>query len=321
MLKQRYNQAVNAIHADEELIELTLDAAARPRTKSAPISPTGRRLIIVFVCTLVVIAALLPRLTHPHQDILTSNGELPEDTGDLLPLPSDELTLSISDVQLLSDTELSLILTMQGDKVDPLTTIDWDYHSTFPSVYVSETRMLDAYEGQPENEQRFQLIIESRERHILDVLGPTLNLRITRYTIGNQKTETVHEIDWSTVDFTLQEEGEPIIDLGSGLSICGFGFSEEGWLIVQDRCPITSLDPTYIMNWLSANSEDAARSEIYIRKVTSYVKGDYRYSDSIFPVTREELAGIDLGILAVVAGEEIRGSWPITIDLSHLTAE
>lgn len=324
MLKQRYNQAQNAIHADEELIDRTLAAAAHPHKKTAPISPAGRRLIIGFVCTMVVIVALLPRLTHPHQDILTTNGELPEATGYLLPLPSDDLTLSVSDVKLDSDTMVSLILTVQGDKVDPSTTINHHYRDQkglLPSIYGSGLHTLDRYEGQPSNERRFRIDFETKGRHILDALGPTLYLDIDRYTIGNQQFQTLHEIDWNNVDFTLQKDSEPIIDLGSGLSICGFGFTDQGWLTVQSRWPYTSLEPTYIMTWLSPDGTDSDRTNIYMREGKQYVEGDYIYSDTTFPVTREELNGIELGIAYCIAGEEIRGNWSITVDLSHLSAE
>ena len=326
MLKQRYNQAVSGIHADEELIQSTLNTAARPRTKSAPISAAGRRLIIGFACTLVLILTLLPRLMHPPQDILTSNGEPPATTGDLLPLrsPSDDLTLSVSDATLVSNTELSLILTVRGDKVDPRTTINYNYrdqNGLLPYIYGSQRETMNRYEGQPSNERRFRISFETKGRHILDALGPTLHLAIDRYTIGNLEAETVHEIDWNNVDFTLQESREPIIDLGSGLSVCGFGFTDEGWLIVQSRWPYTALEPTYIMNWLSPDGTDSDRTNIYMREGKQYVKGDYIYSDYTFPVTREELDGIGLGIVYCIAGEEIRGNWSITVDLSHLSAE
>lgn len=324
MLKQRYNHAVNAIHADEELIDRTLEAAVHRQTKPAPISAAGQRLIIGFVCTLVVIVMLLPRLIQPHQDILTSNGEVPETSGRLLPLTSDDLALSISDVQLLSDTELSLILVIQGDMVDPLTTIDYDFRDQngfLPSISSSRMYTVDRYEDQPSNECRFQISFESKGRHILEALGPTLNLNIERYTIGNQQTETVHEIDWNHVDFTLQEGGEPLIDLGRGLSICGFGFTEDGWLIVQSRCPYTALDPTFIITWLSPDGTDSDRRNIYMREGNQYVEGDYVYYDSTFPVTHEELDGMKLGIYTTVAGKEILGNWPITIDLNHLSSE
>lgn len=326
MLKERYRQNAATIHADEQLIERTLDAAALPRAKAVPISAAGQQLIIGFVCTLVVIVAFIPRLMHPHNDILTYNGELPEATGDLMPLdnPSNDLFLSFSDVKLVSDTELSLILTIHGDKVDPLTTIDYDfndYNSSLPYIYGTQLERIDAYEGQPANELRFLLTIDSRKRHILEALGPTLELDIFRYTIGNQKTETVHEIDWNTVDFTLQDTDEPIVDLGSGLSICSFGFSDEGWLIVQSRRPHTALEPTYIMTWISPDGTNSDRTNIYMRHGKQYVEGDYIYSDYTFPVTREEVDGMDIGIFCFIAGEEIRGSWPITIDLSHLSAE
>lgn len=324
MLKERYTQAANTLHADEELIERTLEAASCPRAKHAPISAAGRRLIIGFVCALVMIVVLMPQLTHPHEDIVTSTGELPEDTGGLLPLPSDELTLSVSDVELDSDTMLSLILTVQGDKVDPYTTIN--HHNRNQNghpldIYESGLHTLDRYEGQPSNERRFQIYFKTKGRHILDALGPTLYLDIDRYTIGNQALETVHEIDWNNVDFTLQKGSEPIIDLGSGLSICGFGFTAKGWLIVQSRWPYTSLEPTYIMTWLSPDGTDSDRTNIYMREGKQYVEDDYIYSDTTFPVTRDELDGLELGIAYCIAGEEIRGNWSITVDLTHLSAE
>lgn len=324
MLKQRYEQAASVLHADEELIERTLHAAARSRAKTVSISPGGRRLIVGFVCTLVVLMALMPRLMLPHQDILTTSEELPASTGDLLPLPSDELTLSVSEVELVSDTQLSLILTVQGDKVDPLTTIDFDYtdiNGNRPGVSHVHFGQADEYEGQPSNERCFNILFESKGRHILEVLGPTLNLDISRYTSGNQKSQPIHEIDWNAVDFTFQEEGEPIIDLGNGFSFSGFWFTDEGLLTVQSRWPSASLDPTYIIIWLSPDGTNDDRTNIYLQKSTQYVAGDSIYSNYTFPVTRDELDGMSLVTYIILAGEEVLGNWPISVDLSHLSVE
>lgn len=321
MLKQRYTQAASAIHAGEELVERTLDAAAHPRTKPAPVSAAGRRLIIGFVCTLVMLVALLPRLMHPHQDVLTSNGELPEATGELLPLPSDDLTLSVSDIKLVSDTKLSFVLTATGDKVDPHTTLDYNIEPASPYLSGSGLRPIDKYEGQPSNEVRFLLTIKTNDYPILDALGNSLEVTFFRYTSGSTYTEIVHEIDWNTVNFSLLEAGEPIIDLGHNMAVTGFGFTDDGWLTVQSRRPAEALDPTGVIIWLSPDDSSSPLTNIYYRAAKQYQAGDFSYHNNTFAVTRDELLGLTLVTHISFTEEEIHGNWPVTVDLSQLTAE
>ena len=340
MLEERYRQNAAAIHADDRLIDRTLDAA-QPRPKAAPISAGGRRLIIGFVCALALIVTLSAPMLKPPRDVVTSPGELPGTTDTPIsaaPL-SDELTLSVSDVKLESDSKLSLILTVQGDRVDPYTYINVDYpHLQYLSG--SGVGHLGGYEDQQPHEVRYRFYIESKDRDILYALGDYLELTVDRYTSGTTQTETVHEIDWDSMEFSPSETGEPItrfgnhqvvsgigfaeepiIDLGNGLSISGLGFTEEGWLIVQSRCPYEAPEPTYTIVWLSPDGTNDSDTNLYMDASHQNGDGEYAYNNQVFHITQEELDSVHLVTHTILAGNIIEGKWSILVDLSHLTEE
>lgn len=323
MFEERYKRVTDSIHADDDLIERTLEAAEQPRIRTRP-KYTGLRLALGTICAFVLVVIASARIMPPPKDIVTSNVETPGNSEQFLPLPSklpsDDLTLSVSNVTLVNDSELSLILTVSGDKVDPLTYIDLDY-PFFQDLYGSGWGHIDHDEDRQPHENRYRFTIESKDHPILESLGPTLELTVYGYTSGTTQTEIVHEIDWSSMDFPLSETGEPMIDLGSGLAITGLGFTEEGWLTVQSRWPYDSHDITNVHTWLSPDGANDPSTCLYMRGGKQYVAGDHIYNNQTFHVTRDELDSICLVTCVTLPGEVIEGNWPITVDLSHLTTE
>lgn len=315
MPEERYKAMMAQVHAEGRLIDRVLQA---PRPRHNPMLRTAAALF----CCLALIAAVLRFLPLPPKDLVTVSSQTPD--GAPLPVsspPSDELFLAVSDVQLLSDTELSLILTVRGDRVDPLTDIDLTHSGEHISIYRSGLRNADEYEDRKPNELRFQYTIEAKDYPILDALEDTLTLTVFRYTVGTTETESLHDIDWLNLDYNLQRAGEPIIDLGRDMAVTGFGVTDEGWTIIQARLPLEALEPTWIMLSLQPAEQEIPQRRIYASTGEQYVAGDYIYYNWTFHVHPNELNDAQLATYIRVVPEAVYGDWFVEVDLTSLKSE
>lgn len=315
MPEERYKAMMAQVHAEGRLIDRVLQA---PRPRHNPLLRTAAAL----VCCLALIAAALRFLPLPPKDLVTVSSQAPD--GAAPPVsspPSDELSLSVSDVQLLSDTELSLILTVRGDRVDPLTDIDLRDSAEHISIYRSSLSNVDESEDRKPNELRFKYTIETRDTPILDALEDTLTLTVFRYSVGTTESEPLHDVDWANLDYTLPEAGEPIIDLGNDMAVTGFGITDEGWTTVQIRWPFEALEPTTIILSLQLAEQKTPQRRIYVRTGEQYSAGGYIYFNWTFPVHPDELQGAQLATYIRLVPEAVYGEWTTTVDLSALKAE
>ena len=314
MPEERYKAMMAQVHAGHGLIDRVL----QPRT---PRRSTPLRAAIAMACCLVMLTAAFVLLTPPPKDLVTPTEQTPLDgNAALAPLPSDELTISVSDVKLEDPYTLSMVITARGDKVDALTELYVDYPLN-EYITGSGSLPLDTdVELQP-NEVICRFSIETKKRPILEVLDNPLELSVWGYTSGTTQSETLHAIDWASQNYDLQNTGEPIIDFGGGLTLNGFGLSEEGWLITQTRWPVDSAAPTVVYTWLSPDGTNDDATNITMRIARQYGSGDYVYNEVTLPATRDELEGMYLVTYVRRNSEEIKGNWPFTVDLSHLTAD
>lgn len=315
MPEERYKAMMAQVHAGHGLIDRVL----QPRQ---PRRSTPLRAAIAMACCLVMLTAAFVLLTPPPKDLVTPNEQTTLDgnaASSLAPLPSDELTISVSDVKLEDPYTLSMVITARGDKVDALTELYIDHPSSEHILHSGHTNIADP-ENSPVNETKCLFTLETKERTILEVLDTTLALAVCEYTSGTTQVETLHKIDWTSQDFVLQNTGEPIIDLGGGLAVSGFGFSEEGWLITQACWPRTASAYTFAFTWLSLGNADDSPN-LYMQGATQYSSGDLVFNEEAFHITRDELKDVYLGTYIQYPAETITGNWPFTVDLSHLTAD
>lgn len=315
MPEERYKALMAQVHADSRLIDRTLHAA---RGQQTPLL----RMAAALACCLALIAAAFYFLPQPPKDLVTVSSQVPG--GTLNPVtspPSDELSLAVSDVQLLSDTELSLILTVRGDRVEPLTDIDLRDSAEHIRIYRSSLSYVDESEDRKPNELRFQYTIETKDTPILEALEDTLTLTVFRYSVGTTESEPLHDVDWANLDYTLPEAGEPIIDLGNDMAVTGFGITDEGWTTVQVRWPYAALNGTCIILSLLQEGPDDSQQFIYYRTGLQYVEEDYIYYNQTFPVHPDELHGTQLATYIRLVPESVYGEWSTTVDLTALKAE
>lgn len=315
MPEERYKALMAQVHADRKTVERALHAARPQRHQLL-------RMAAALACCLALMATAFHFLPQPPEDLVTVSSQSPG--GTLNPVtspPSDELSLSVSDVQLLSETELSLILTVRGDRVDPLTDIDLQNSAEHISIYRSSLSNVDEAEDRKPNELRFKYTIETRDTPILDALEDTLTLTVFRYTVGTTESEPLHDVDWANMDYTLPEAGEPIIDLGNDMAVTGFGITDEGWTTVQIRWPFEALEPTTIILSLQPAEQKTPQRRIYVRTGEQYYAGGYIYYNWTFPVHPDELQGAQLATYILLVPEDVYGEWSTTVDLTALKAE
>lgn len=318
MLKERYQRRNESIRADDTLIDRTLDALDASAAKARPRS-VGFRLAVGFVCVLVLLVVAAARIIPPPKDIVAASNKT-ADTEDLLPLKShspDDLTLSVSGVTVINEHELSFILTVRGDKVDEQTNIGFT-----SDLFLRDGYSL-SYSGieSTANERSYQFTIIHNAHPILEWLDERLNIEITLYTSGNRKQETKHTLDWSTISFDAPHSEQPLIDIGEGIAITGFSFSEDGQLIVHSRYPENTPDGTYCIPWFIRPNPHAEGKKYYTRESQETRASGYWYSSYTFDITRDELDGLQLMTTTEFAGDVITGSWPFTVDLTQLSTK
>lgn len=324
MFEERYKRVTEGIHADEDLIERTLDAAETPPTKAIP-RHRGFRLAIGAVCIFVLLVVAVAHIVPPPKDVVASNGETPGNSEEFLPLPSklpsDDLILSVSDVTLSKENELTFILTLAGDRVDSRTIIDYEeYTQAFPFGTTS-VGMLDPVEGQSEHEQRIKFTMELQEGTSLSNLGSALNMAVTQYTSGDYVETLEPDFDWATFPFSL-ENSDCIFEISKNSVITAIGFSEDGNFTVRLRWDDMSPDQRYSVIWLTrTNPQTGEPEELYLKQGWQYYEGPIWYYDYTFGLGREELDGWQLVIHTFFTGEIIHGNWPFTVDLTHLITE
>lgn len=314
MLEERYNRMMAQVEPSDALVRKTL-AAARP----GPRQPSARRaLLLAALCVLVVALPVLWKVltTLPEPPKVTSADPMPTFTALPVRPLSDELTLTVSDVQWEDDATLTFLLTMRGDKVDAST--EFDFTTEGLPLYMSTSKRIDPIEGQPENELRRKIILTLSEDERLwrGKIPETLPLHINRYTSGNTSYERLHDIDWAAFEYTLEEAGSPIIDLGGGMSITGIGFNQDEHLTVQIRVPADAKEPTHSLPLVLVEKEDGKlKTDFYPWTSNQQYVGDFIYCTTSMSVTREQLDGVTLATNTFIAGETIYGDWSVTVDI------
>lgn len=309
MFEERYNRMMESVEPSQELVRRTKEAAQPCKAQAGAWKPV----VVCVLCVMMMAVPVLWKVIHtslePHDVVISDN---PSDPAPVNSPPSDELTLSVSDVKWESSTELTFILTIRGDKVDALTEIDFDVENLWPSggSYFVAERTKD----QADNEQRFQITreIDPKYQH---TLPESLILRVTRYTSGNIQYDTVHDIDWDTFEYSLARSGSPIIDLGGDMFITGLGFNEDGWLTIQIQKPYHAAEPTHSFPVLDNIATPQMTMEFFPWRINQYTEGDYEYYNTAISVTRDELGGTQLITYTRIAGETILGDWSVSIDL------
>ncbi len=324
MIEERYRSMMKSIQPGEDLLDQTLEAAENPSRK-APGKLSALRLAVGAVCAFVLIVTAALRLLPPPRDVVASTGETAAQSEAFLPLPSkipsDDLSLSVSDVAISNENKLTFILTLSGDRVDSQTIIDYEEHTQEMPFRTTSVVRLDPVEGQSEHEQRIQFTIELQEGASLSNLGSVLNMAVTQYTSGDYVETLEPDFDWATFPFSL-ENSDCVLEISKNSVITAIGFSEDGHFTVRLRWDDMTPDQRYSVIWLTrSNPETGETEEHYFKLGRQYYEGPIWYYDYTFGLSREELEGWQLVIHTFFTGEIIRGTWPFMVDLTHLISE
>ena len=327
MLKERYAQAFRALHAEDDLIDRTMDAAAK---RARPQPKIRWQPAAVFVCALVALAVVFTQLPPPRDTLAATNMEEVEEN--LLPLPdptpSDDLTITVSNVGLTDYKNLYFDLTISGDKVNSLS--DFSLHTSFnqkgmrANVFDSDPSALADPRGsvasctktiRPGNERHFTVRVTAPITTYWCKYGPELQLSITQYTSGRDDKLVFYDVDWSTVDDTRPYNSAPLIDMDYGYAITAFSFEIDGRLCIHIRRPEGTPENLVGHAWLTKPDEAYSHRGVMSRRERGSENG-YVYTDLIMDITRDELTGYQLVTESENLGEVIRGNWTYTVDLS-----
>lgn len=313
MFEERYEHMMASVEPSPELIQRTLQARGQRCTHRA----ARRPVLICVLCMLMVAGAAALRVID--------TGKAPREIASVNAAPTfvpvaDPLTLSVSEVTLVDEHELSFILTVRGGQVDPLTDIDyvlegiWNPHGSRHALPPSE--------NQPPDEQRYQITLKNDEQPILDDAEDTLQLTLLWYTTGDIYNTTIHEIDWSTVNATdLPRVGDPLIPLGGSVSLTALAYTAEDGLSVQLRWPVDSWETTMSFPQLILADREEYPEDFIPWETTQYVEDGWILHNTTFRVTRDELRALRLITYTNLTGKVITGDWSISIDLSALKAD
>lgn len=324
-MKHRFNRLYSPIHADEALIQCTLEAAKQRESRRTRAPWLLVPAVAAMLC--IVIATVFLRNGTP-EDAIAANGELPGTGEAFLPIESpdpDSLSI-IADAEVISDTEIRVLVTLSGALVDPLTTIDVTYpHTVFGAVGYYR---LEQQPGQPDNECRYELLLTMPDAQALADLGDTLDLSLCSYTSGNRWEEVVHEdLVWDDLEFVQQEPGrrphtrlpagESLYHIGEGFDISNFGFAEDGRFIVQIRMSDQLLPGSYIRPALvPATSPENEATYCYANTTEDTTIGQNWYQEYLFPVSLAKLNRYQLKTYVLYIGEIFYGNWSVTVDLN-----
>lgn len=315
MFEKRYGEMMKGVMPSRELVHRTLRAAED--RKPEPIA--WKPLLMVALCWAMVVGGVAWTLLTTSSTRITASSSPDSDPVSFHPILSDELTLSVSNIEWKDASTLTFHLVLRGDKVDALT----EYNLDFENVWLSSSGLSpdsECTDDQDENECHSIVTMEINNQ-LQEEIPETITLTIDRYTSGNTEIYTTHDIDWDAYDGPVAHTGEPIIDLGGGMSISGFGFNEEGWPTVQIRIPDDVAEPTHCIPLLDHAETPETTIEYTPWRTFQYSEGDYHYSNTSFSITREELDDMQLVTYAIIAGETIRGEWSITIDIPPRPAQ
>lgn len=312
MLKERYTQTFRALHAEDDLIDRTMAAAAnraRPREKLRW-QPAA-----VIVCALVALVIAFAQMVPPPKDTVASSNRNEVEDALPAPEPSDDLTITVSNVRMVDERTLSFDLVIRGDRVDKLSTFSFDHDlpvnlSTLPAPLDSSA---------PDCERHFTVSLEASDNAYWNTYASTLHMTIIQYTSGNTWQQSAHAIYWDVLTEPSRYTGEPIIGLGAGIGITWFSFDPDGRLCIQLRQPEHLPDATWALIWLQ--KADGLSPNLYASQIREGNRDGNVYEDCIFDITREALPDYQLITFTQFTGETIRGNWPFTVDLTPLFAQ
>ena len=325
MLNERYTQLNESIHADDTLIDRTLDAIDAATTKTRPRS-AGFRLAVGFVCALVLLVVAAARIVPPPKDVVAASNKT-DDTEDLLPLQSpspDDLTLTVHNLALLDEHTLTFILTVRGEKIDRHTMIGYTVEQfIFDSCTVAAA---DAIIPPAANERSFLFTMKYKHAPILEQIGDSYQMAVFTYTARSQRQKFSLTPDWATMDYALPPKdeslplwtGKPLYQLDDHFSVTAFALNEDAELIVEVRWPATA---GFDSSCIPTLHDAVSGIPYFVCEAHPVLDEHYTYYQYTFGVDRDDLPGMMLEFDANLSGEIIEGSWPFTVDLTQLTAE
>lgn len=354
MLEERYKQISESIHADEALIDRTLDAieaSNKPRPRYASF-----RVAVSVVCAIVLIAAACVNIVQPPKDIVASNGEKQTESTSFIPLsntpaPKEIITVTAGTATIDADGIISVPLTIKGDALVNQVLFDFtDHHSELIAAsHESDFLCYAIPAGECQIIKKFRL----QEGKSLNDLGENLSFLLSEITVFRNAAYVLHWwMDLNSLPFSQMQTCEAItscswwkvpenttpgpehihheviqrlapsdlyFDLGCGIAITGLGFNADNAFVIQIRVPMS----------LPFGSSCAASLMHDINGERRLISGDhlgwwnddftYVYHQFTFPEVHPDNLHeyrLETGITPI--SDVIIGNWPIIIPISEI---
>lgn len=358
MLEERYKQISENIHADEVLIDRTLDAieaSNTPRPRYASF-----RVAVSVICAIVLIVAACVNIVQPPRDIVASDGEnLTESTSFIpfssTPVPKDIITVTAGTATIDAEGIISIPLTIKGDALVNQVLFDFtDHHSELIAVsHESDFLCYAISAGEFQITKKYRL----QEGKSLDDLGENLSFSLSEITVFRNAAYVLHwlmdlnslpfsrmqtceantSVSWWKVPENSTPGPEHIqreviqclapsnlnFDLGCGICITGLGFNDDNAFMIQMCVPMS----------LPMGSSCIAQLVHDIDGERRLLSGEhlgwwndsftYVYHQFTFPeVNPDNLHEYRLETGITPISDIIAGEWPIIIPVSEIqTAE
>ena len=355
MLKERYRSMMERIQPEDNLLELTLDAAEKPQ-RHMPGKLPALRLAAGAVCAFVLLVIAAARILPPPRDMTTSNGEMLVESTTFVPLsstptPADDITVTAGTATIDAEGIISVPITIKGDAL--VNQVGLDFADNHPELitasYEGDFHSYLTTAGECQIIKRFRL----QEGKTLSDLCENLSFSLSEITVYRNAAYVLHWLmDLNSLPFSQMQTCEAItscswwkvpenttpgpehinreviqclapsdlyFDLGCSIAITGLGFNADNAFVIQMRVPMS----------LPMGSSCIALLVYDIHGEKRLISGDhlgwwsddftYVYHQFTFPeVSPDNLHEYHLETGITPISDIIIGNWPITIPVSEI---
>lgn len=341
MFEQRYKQLYEHLHPSEALIQDVLSAPRRGK-QTARLSKRW----IVAICCFVLLLTTGTAIAGTFDLMPILEQFFPDTAKDFSAVNLSDteqgITMTVMQANLTEEGHVDLLIEFSGEGIDdsalpffystPLTDIGQGVILEYDkpnAILWRQSGYADA--NHPDWFADSGLYTVTMHRICLGrYFFPTFhtNLDLTALPIADSFENTATLWDDLNADEESQTclvPGDPIITMAKGMAITAFGFTEDGYLIIQNRSPMNLLDGEGIGACLVPRgyAEDDwqhwvmwTNSRLWIDENSSSC-----YCENIYPVTAEELGSYTLRTYYYTVEEVLEGDWTVTIDVNNLSSQ
>lgn len=341
-MKERYRHLIDSCHAQEQLIQSTLQKAGHSRKDKRSLRPH----LIFAVIFLLTLTLSSTAIAYDFDLSAFLQRYFPDTAADFTAVNLSDteqgITMTVMQANLTTEGDVELLIEISGEQIDD---------SAMPHFYTSS--LSASVQGMIVEYDKPNAILWRQRGYAVseDINWFTNNglYTVTMYAIslGRRFFPTFHEsLDLTALPIADTFEnhsifrhsgsadtesqiclvpGKPIIEMAKDMAITAFGFTKDGYLVIQIRSPMNLMlgeGPDACLIPLNCAEDDWQNwvmwtdSRLWIDDNSTYY-----YCENIYPITADELGKYKLRTYYYTVEEELQGDWSITIDFNSLTTK